>query len=151
MSAVVILTPLVISSWPVIASAIMGAAASMGFSVGSGALQEPCKPRRKRVESEIENSEVVADEMAPGQTIVIERDGVRLEFSLDERGRCTVCASGENHSDRQLKKIADEVAGRVVQQFVYHKLVTELKSRSYEVTGEEVLKDQSVRLRVRLS
>jgi len=38
----------------------------------------------------------------------------------------------------------------VVQQFAYNKLLTELKRRNYSVVDEQVLSDESVRLRVRL-
>jgi len=150
MSAVIILTPLVVSSWPVIASAIVGAATSMGFTVRGPSLHEEKKTSRRKVETEIDNSEVVSDIMAPGDTIVVQKGDVSIKFGQDERGKCTVCVSGERYSEKELKKIGEEVAGRVVQQFAYHKLVTELKNRNYSVVEEEVLKDQSVRLRIRL-
>ena len=43
-----------------------------------------------------------------------------------------------------------EVAGRVVQQFAYHKLMTELKARQYNVVDESVDQDDSIQVRVRL-
>lgn len=150
MSAVVIMTPIVVASWPVITAAVMGAASSMGFAVQGSNLHEQKQTRRKRVETEVDNSEVVADGMTPTEKIVVQRAGVTIEFGQDHRGRCTVCVSGEGHSEKQLKRIGEEVAGRIVQQFAYHKLVTELKNRNYCVVDEEVLADESVRLRVRL-
>ena len=150
MSAVIILTPLVVASWPVVSAAIMGAATGMGFAVQGSQLHEEKRTSRKKVETEIDNSEVVTDGMTPTEKIVVQRDGVTIEFSSDQRGRCTVCVSGERHSKKQLKQIGEEVAGRIVQQFAYHKLVTELKNRNYSIVEEEVLADQSVRLRVRL-
>ena len=47
MSVCIVLTPMVVSSWPVIAAAVMGAAASMGFSVHGPELQAEGKRRRK--------------------------------------------------------------------------------------------------------
>ncbi len=149
MSAVCILTPLVVASWPVISSAILGAATSLGFSLRAESLHQE-KPRKRKVETEIENSEVVADAMGGGQKIVVQKDDVTIELGQDERGACTVCVTGENHSDRELRKIGEEFAGRVVQQFAYHKLMTELKKRNYAVVDEEVLADQSVHLRIRI-
>lgn len=149
MSAVIVLTPVVISSWPVIASAVMGAAASMGFTVRAEDLHEE-KRERKKVETDIKNSEVVADGMAPGKKIVVDKGDITIEFGQDHRGKCTVCVSGDRHSEKELKRIGEEVAGRVVQQFVYHKLVSELKNRNYSVVEEEVLEDESVRLNIRL-
>lgn len=150
MSAVCVLTPIVVASWPALASAIAGAAASMGFSVGASAGSGPAPPRRRSVETEIENSEVIDGALTQGERIVVERDGVTLEFSQDDRGGCKVCVSGEGPSERKLRQIGEEAAGRVVQQFAYHKLMSELKARNWHLVGEEVLADQSVRVRLRL-
>lgn len=150
MSAVCVLTPLVITSWPVLVSAITGAAASMGFAVKAAPIEEQVKTARKKVETEIENSEVIADQLSVGKKVVITKGDLTIEFGQDERGSCTVCVSGEKHTEKELKAIGEEVAGRVVQQFAYHKLMTELKKRNYNVMGEEVLADQSVRIRVQL-
>ena len=150
MSAVIVLTPIVISSWPAIASAVMGAAASMGFAAQGADLHEEKQTRRRKTETEIDNSEILTDGMTPGEKIVLTKGDLTVEVGLDERGRCSVCVSGEKHSKKQLERIGQEVAGRVVQQFAYHKLVSELKKRDYSVVDEEVLGDESVRLRIRL-
>jgi len=151
MSSVCILTPIVIGSWPMITSAILGAASSMGFSLAAGGIDEQRRVSGEdRVEAEVPNSEVVLESMPKGEKLRMQRDGVMIEFGLDERGRCTVCASGKKHSKAELRKIGEEVAGRVVQQFAYHKLMTELKSRGYQVMDESVQKDASIQMRVRL-
>jgi hypothetical protein len=150
MSAVCVLTPLVISSWPAISAAISGAAAALGFSVVGSSLEGQEQDRENKVETEIENSEVVAEAMTGEQKLVIRKGEVTVEFSRDARGRCKICVSGMNKSDRELHAIGQEVAGRMVQQFVYNKLLSELKNRNYKVAEEEVLADQSVRVRIRL-
>lgn len=147
MSAVCILTPIVIASWPALTAAITGAAASMGFAVQASPPAE--KTPKPSVETEIANSEVLADLTARGERFVIQRGDITISFGQDERGACTVCVTGERHSDRELRRIGEEVAGRVVQQFAYHKLMTELKQRNFSLVGEEVLGDQSLRLRIR--
>lgn len=151
MSAVIVLTPIVIASWPAIAAAVVGATASMGFSLqGHKTYEEEDAAPTTSVETELEESEIVAESMARGQKIVVQRDDVRIAFGQDDRGRCTVCVSGPGRSKRQLQNLADEVAGRVAQQFIYNKLLTELKDRDYAVLTEERLADESVRVRVRL-
>ncbi len=150
MSAVIVLTPIVVSSWPVISAAVMGAVTGMGFAVQGSTLHEEKQSSREKVETEIANSEIVADSMTPTEKIVVQKAGVTIEVGQDDRGRCTVCVSGQGQSKKQLKQIGEEVSGRIIQQFAYHKLVTELKHRNYNVVDEEVLADQSVRLRVRL-
>ncbi len=149
MSAVCVLTPIVIASWPVLASAILGAATSMGFTLRAEALHQE-RSRKRKVETEVANSEVLADAMGGGEKIVVQRDDVTVEVGRDERGACTVCVTGDKLSDRELRKIGEEVAGRIVQQFAYHKLMTELKKRNYTVVDEQVLEDESVHLRIRL-
>lgn len=150
MSSVCVLTPIVIGSWPAISAAVLGAAGAMGFTVASGEHKLRADERRRSVETQVPNSEVVAEELSRGQRLVIEKDGITIEFGVDERGRCTVCASGEGRSTAELRRIGEEVAGRVVQQFAYHKLVTELKTRGYRIDQESVTADQSIQLRVRL-
>lgn len=150
MSAVLVLTPVVVSSWPVISAAIMGAAAGMGFAVQGSNLHEEKRTGRRRVETEVDNSEVISDSLNPAEKIIVQHGGVTIEFGHDARGRCTVCVSGDGRSEKQLKAIGAEVAGRVIQQFAYHRLVSELKDRNYSVVEEETLADQSVRLRVRM-
>jgi hypothetical protein len=150
MSAVCVLTPLVIASWPAISAAVAAAAASMGFSLMGPQLYREKAEGQRKVETTVENSEVVAEGLGRGEKITIQRDDVTVEIGQDERGRCTVCVAGAHYSDLQLRRIGEEVAGRVVQQFAYNKLLSELKSRKYSVVEEEVLADEAVRIRVRL-
>ena len=123
----------------------------MGFAVAGGATVTDDSTVSTTVETEDPNSEVVVDQMEPGQTIRIERDGITIDFGVDERGACTVCVSGKGRGRAELKRIGDEVAGRVVQQFAYHKLMTELKQRNYDVLEESVLDDQSIQVSVKLA
>lgn len=148
MGAILVLTPLVISAWPSIAAAVMGAAASMGFSVVGGQKEKP-PPRTKKVETEIENSEVLAEQLGRGQNMVIQKAGITIEIGQDERGACTVCVHG-SQSERELRAIGEEVGGRIVQQFAYHKLMTELKDRNFNLVEENMMQDGSIQVRVRL-
>ncbi|MFO0829441.1 MAG: hypothetical protein U0572_14985 [Phycisphaerales bacterium] len=150
MSTVCVLTPMVITSWPAIAAAAAGVAASMGFSVVAPAAARERSSSRSRVESEIPNSEILEESMDRGQKIRIQRDDVVVEIGRDERGACTVCVTGEKHSKAQLEAIGQEVSGRLVQQFAYHKLMTELANRNYTVVEENVQRDDSIHVRVRL-
>lgn len=152
MSAVCVLTPVVIASWPVIATTVASVAASMGFTIVSGLDQEQ-KQRVEtttKVETDVPNSEVLEGEMGPDQKIVIHRDDVTLTIGRDERGACTVCAQGTHQSKAELRRIGEDVAGRLVQQFAYHKLMTELKARNFNVVEQAVHDDESIRVRVRL-
>ena len=84
------------------------------------------------------------------ETMTIVREGVTIEFRRDERGVCSLCVRGD-WTKSALRKIGEEDAGRVTQQYAYSKLVTELKKRNYSVVDEHVQGDASIRVRVRLN
>ncbi len=149
MSAVVVLTPIVIASWPAVSAAAVAAAAALGYAVRPQAAKPPEKIENF-AEAEVGESEVVGSELAGSETIQLQRDDVTIEVRQDGQGRCRVCARGRRHSKRELQRMADDVAGRIVQQFIYHKLLTELKSRDGEIVQQERLADDSVRVHIRL-
>jgi hypothetical protein len=150
MSTVIVVAPLVIAGWPAITAAVTAAVGSMGFAVArgaAGAAQE--KKVRNREEIEVEDSEILEQGAGSGQEIVVERDGVRAIFRRDARGALKVCMEGEGLTKSQLRQLGEELIGRVTQQYVYHKLVTEMKNRRMTVVDEEVTEDRTVRIRIR--
>ena len=150
MSSVIVLTPIVIASFPAVAAAVAGVAGSMGFAILTpDHVPQGSRSATNSVATDIPNSEILQDGLSGGESIQIERDGVVLEFKRDVRGHCTVCATG-TRSKSELKQIAQEASGRLVQQFAYHKLMTELKARGYRLAGESVESDGSIQLRVQL-
>jgi hypothetical protein len=149
MSSVSVLTPIIIASWPAIASAVVSAAGSMGFTVLASHATVDLPTSTDSVESEIPNSEVLAETLSGGEKIRIRKDNVVVDIGVDSRGKCSVCVSGKGKSKSELKRIGEEVSGRIMQQFAYHKLVTELKARGYSIAEESVQRDQSIQMRVR--
>jgi hypothetical protein len=81
--------------------------------------------------------------------MVVEREGVRVIFSRDARGALKLCVEGEGHSKSELKRIGEELLGRVTQQYVYHRVVTELQERNMTIVDEQVGADRTVKIRVR--
>lgn len=148
MSAVCVLTPILIASWPVISSAIVSAAASLGFAVATRPKEEQVDAGSNRVQTDLPNSDILSGNVGEEARMVIEKDGVTVTFTRDARGACKLCVSGEA-SKKQLEKIGQEVAGKVTQQFAYHKLVTELKARDFAIVEEKVQQDDSIRIRIR--
>ena len=147
MSAVIVLAPIVIASWPVLASAVVAAAAAAGFRVARE--KEPQKKSaRHSVQLSMENSEVVADSMSPDQQIVVEREGVRVIFSRDARGQFRTCVEGDLDKER-LHAIGEELSGQVIQQYVYRRLSQELGQSGFSTLAEDRTPDGSIRLHVR--
>lgn len=150
MSAVCVLTPIIIGNWPVITAAVAGAVTAMGFTSVKDVtktLQE-VKKKCKEVTLQVENSEAVTDALSLDQSLVFTRNNVTLHFSRDARGRCAVKVYG-NQSDGELKKIGQEVSQRIVQQYVYNRLMTELQGKNYHIVEESVDDKQTIQIKVR--
>jgi predicted phosphoribosyltransferase len=56
---------------------------------------------------------------------------------------------GTNQSRSELRRLGQELIDRVTQQYVYHRVVTELKARNMTIVDEEVAEDRTVKIRVR--
>jgi hypothetical protein len=151
MSTVVVVAPLVIAAWPSITAAVTAAVGTMGFALSGagGARRRAAVEGTNRAEIEVEDSEVLEGAGGTGEELVVEREGVRAVFSRDARGALKVCVEGEGLSKSELRRIGEELVGRVTQQYVYHRLVTELKERNMAIVDEEVGEDRTIRIRVR--
>jgi hypothetical protein len=150
MSCVLVVTPLVIGSWPAISAAITAAIGTMGFAMARGATGGKVQGQgTTKTEIEVEDSEILEGATGTGQEIVVEKNGIRATFSRDTRGALRVCMEGAGYSKPELKRIGEELIGRVTQQYVYHKVVTELKERKMAIVGEEVAADRTIKIQVR--
>jgi hypothetical protein len=152
MSAILVLTPIVIGSWPTITAAVAGAAAAMGLVVNESVkeiVKEGQSNVEQNVEFELSDSKVLAESMATDQEIVLTKGSITLRVRRDERGRCSVCAKGVGHNETELKQVAEEFAQKLTQCFVYDKVVRELKNKEFQMVNEEVLEDESIRIHVR--
>jgi hypothetical protein len=155
MSAVCILAPVVIAAWPTFSAAVVAAAASLGYEVASEASKEvvaiAATPEiaKAPVQLEIAHSEVVTTQLGRDQRLAVSRDGVTVIFSRDARGRASLCVNGTGQSDELLKQMGEELSRAVVQQYVYRKLMDEMRSRGFVVVDEQVNEDRSIHLKVR--
>ncbi len=151
MSTVVVLAPVIVASWPIITAAVTAAVGTMGFSVARASVpgERIVGQTTNRAEIEVEDSEILQNTAGTSQEIVVEKDGIRAVFSRDGRGALKVCVEGKRHSKAELKKIGEELLGRVTQQYVYHRIVTELKQRNMAIVDEQVSEDRTVKIRVR--
>ncbi|MCC7083401.1 MAG: hypothetical protein IT427_00160 [Pirellulales bacterium] len=135
-----------------IAAAISAAIASMGFTTVEEAVsasRTTSVVTNEKETIEVENSEILAGGEGLNEQTIVEKDGIRATFSRDARGALRVCMEGRGLSKQQLRELGEELIGRVTQQFVYHRIVTELKEKNMAIVGEEVTADRVVRLRVR--
>ena len=123
-----------------------------GFLRGPGrrsAEQSQVDADTTREEIEVDNSEILANAAGRSEEIVVEREGLRAVFTRDGRGALRVCMEGKGYSKAELRKIGQELVDRVTQQYVYHRVMTEMKQRNMHVVSEEVAEDRTVKIRVR--
>ena len=153
MSCVCILTPVVIAAWPAFSAAVVAAATSLGYQVAAEvADNKGATVNRKesgRINLEIENSEVVTNQLGRDQRISVTREGVTVTFSRDARGKAALCVTGSAHDDETLRALGEELSQAVVQQYVYQKLLDEMRTRGFVVVEQETNQDRSIRLKVR--
>jgi len=156
MSAVCVLTPVVIAAWPVFSAAVAAAATSLGYSVvaeGVDRINQSLRQNRSaknaQVELEIANSELVTSQLGREQHICVTRGGLTVTFSRDARGRAKICVAGTGQTDEALRALGEELSQRVVQQYVYRRVIDELRAHQFLVVEEEVEADRSIRLKLR--
>jgi hypothetical protein len=150
MSTCIVLAPIIIANWPAITAVVGAAVGTLGFSAIQHCEAEiTAASGATREEIEVENSEILPSAAGRDETIVVEREGLRATFSRDGRGALRVCVEGQGQSKAALRKIGQELIDRVTQQYVYHRMITELKERNMHVVSEEVSEDRTVKIRVR--
>ena len=156
MSAVIILAPMVIAAaWPVVAAAASAVMVSMGYSVAQ-TVAETAKETirqgnvRQTVEIEMENSAEVGSSVGREEEITFTKDDISVVFRRDVRGHLRVCVSGENHSKCELQELGQQLSGKVIQQYVYNRVVSELQQSSgMTMIEQEVDEDQTIRIKLR--
>ena len=151
MSSILVVTPLVVASWPLMSAAITAAIGTMGFAASQhqGPRVREIAGAKTRAEIELEDSEILAGTGGTGEEMVVERDGIRAVFGRDARGALKLCLEGHGLSKGELRRLGEELVGRVTQQYAYHRVITELKERQMDIVDERVGEDQSIRIRVR--
>ncbi|MFA5251416.1 MAG: DUF1257 domain-containing protein [Phycisphaerae bacterium] len=152
MSAILVLTPIIITSWPAITAAVAGAASAMGLLVHQSVKEELQASQQEAVQSvevEVNESEIFKESMKTDQEIVLQKGDIELRVRRDERGRCSVCAKGIGHNKAELKQLATEFTQKLTQCFVYDKVMRELKNKQFQIVNEEVMGDESIRINVR--
>lgn len=150
MSAIVVLVPVMVAAWPTVCASVVGAAAALGFAraVKSDA-KTAAASREKSVAIEVSGSGAVTDGLAADERLVFTKDGVKVTFERDERGKCGVHVAGVGKSNAELEAIGHEFGQQVVQQYAYHRLMEELGRKNFSVVAQEVGEDRTIHIQVR--
>jgi hypothetical protein len=153
MSAVIILAPVVITTaWPIISAAAITVMASLGYATVSTAVDIANKVQvdtNNTVELEVENSQELGNSLGREEELVFAKDNIVVTFKRDIRGRLQVCVSGDGISKVQLRKMGEELANKVVQQYVYNRVVSELQDTDMSIIDQEVDEDETIKIKLR--
>ena len=151
MSAVVVLLPVMIpaaaAAWPAVVTAATAATAAMGYRVVSNYIMEDAA---NEIELEVERSQEVTQGLARGDEISFKKDDAQVIFFRNPQGKVGVKVCAKGKSDDELRAIGKAMVDGVTQQYTYNRLMTELKERNFNVVGQEVEEDGTVRLQVRV-
>jgi len=157
MSAIVILPvmiPATMVAWPAIVAAAATAASALGFAVAANEATSRVKVLESdgstEVSLDVESCEEVSQMVATGDSMVFTKDGVTITIFRNNRDGVSVKVHSHHHSKAQLKTLASEMIGKVNQQYAYNRIVTEIKERNFNLVGQEVDEDGTVRLKVRV-
>ena len=149
-----VLLPLVTGpTWPILMVAIGATAAVMGYQAVKNANEAEDQNSLHADHSvlvEVPNADEVGGQLAVGASLSFAKDGVTVTFVRDTQGKISVKVEGHGKTDAELTRIGTEMAHGLVQQYAYHRIVTEMKERGMNVVGEEVDTDGTVRLQVRV-
>ena len=77
------------------------------------------------------------------------KENIAVSLFKDTRGKYSLKLSGAGKSAEELKTIGTELKERITQQYVYHKVLTGLKSKRYVVVNEEINQERTVRVVLR--
>ena len=146
MGATLVLAPVVIASFPVVTAVAASALASLGYAAARGRKKQ-AEP--KGVTLEMEGARAIQEGVREEGQLVFERMDLTLRIEESAGGGYQVRVSGAGRTEEELRKAGQEAIDRITQQYAYHRLVTELKQRRFEVVEEGVQEDRSIRLRVR--
>ncbi len=146
MGAVLILTPVIISTWPALATAVASAAASLGYARLEG---REAPSTERSIALEIPRSEVVTDQLGRDEKLSFVREGVQVTFQRDARGRAGLSVRGSGLSEEELHAIGEAMSQRVVRDYVVARVKAEVGARHYNIVEETEDESTGIRLTVR--
>ena len=151
MSCVCVLTPVIAATWTQFGAAVRAAAASLGYTVDEarGSATSATRADSPSLELEIAKSQVTAGRVTAGHCLVAVKDGVTITVTRDSRGRAACHVTGRRHSRTVLEERGTEFCQRIVQRWVYQRLMEEIQARRFTVVEETVEANQAIRLKVR--
>lgn len=136
-------------AWPLLAVAAGAAALGLGYAA-LNTTEADLVAAKQSIDVDVPHVDEIAGGLALGSELAFQKDDVVVTFHRDAKGHMGVRVHGENKSDEELAEIGRQMAEGLVQQYAYHRIVSEMKERGMNVVEEEVEADGTVRLQVRV-
>lgn len=153
MSGVVIIAPIVATvAWPILCSAAAAVMGNIGFSAvnaGVNSETEVTTDSKTRVELDLANNEEVSATLRRGERLVFAKDGLSVVFSRDLRGQLKICVEGHGYSKNDLELFGREIAGRVVQQYAYQRIIQEMAAKHLSIVDQSVDDQDTIHIKLR--
>lgn len=150
MSVIFVVTPIIMGGWPVLASAAAAAAGALGYKK-----LEKYVAAAQRVEEaagvqlDVENIESIAKGVRSDDSITFGNEELQITVRKDARGQCTVHVDGKGKTEEELKKAGQQLIQRIMQQYAYQKVTSELQKSGFSIVQEEMTETQTIRIRFR--
>lgn len=153
MSGVIVIAPVVATAaWPVLcsaAAAVMGAVGLSAVNAQTNISGAAAAESATRVELDLANSEEVGVTIRRDEQLVFANDSLKVIFARDTRGKLTICVEGSGYNKAELEQFGRDIAGRVVQQYAYQRIVQEMQARRLSVVEQSVDEDDNIHIKLR--
>jgi hypothetical protein len=154
------LTPTVGWAFPLLWPVLLSTAGALGYKLYTSSADDA--PLRGRLTQKIKDMRIVrlsldevltgivADEVGRDQVLRFVRDDIIVVFKRDARGSFAIeVMSDSSHSPQELRALGLEFAYQLIQQFAYHRVVTEMERRGANVVNERVDEEGNIILELR--
>ncbi len=152
MGAVLILTPVIVSAWPAFATAVVSAAASLGYSAAKELTElesDEIASLEAGLAIDVPNSQVLTNQLGLAEKLSFTREGVTVTIRRDERGQASLHVNGAGHSQDDLRRLGEEMSQRLVRDYVYQQIKHEMQSRNFVLVEETEDETHAIHMTVR--
>lgn len=154
MSGIFVLAP-VLAVAPVVLSATASVAATLGFQLLSQkvddyqALFQDAEQSEEMVQFDVGEARGLTQLVHERGPIILDRPDATLCFRPG-KGRVQLMVRGKGRQSREdLEKLGRSVLDGIAQQYAYHVVVSDLRSRGFDKVEESQEEDGTIRLRLR--
>ncbi len=147
MSVTFVVIPTISAGWPFLCAAASVAASALGFKYSKGCSKAVIQQRG--IELEVPNSDVITEQVAADEEIILNKDNLVVRIYKDPRGQCALHVYGEGRTEQELREEGTRLINSIRQQYVYQKVTRELENRGFSIVQENVAEEGRIRIRLR--